>query len=341
MEFESIKKKTSFLNPNQGMEPQAIPSEIRKDPLTGRTARICHFMELNWPKPDFEKLVAGTEKTCPFCPDKLMKVTPSFPPKLLPEGRLTSGGSVLFPNIAPYDGISAVATMGERHFIPMPDLTPELISHNLGLCQEFFRRVHALGHPESVYHLVNWNYMPPAGSSLIHAHLQVFVTAHAPNLMRMELEAAKAYAGDNRGNYWYDLVRSEEDKASRFLGWTGRTAWLVPFAPMGVAGDVMAVVEGAHSTLDLGEQDLADLAQGLGNLLAAYDQMGIYSFNMNFFTGAPGEDSACFHLLFSPRTFFNQALGATDIGALRNLYNETLCMAFPEDIAGKLRPFFD
>ena len=39
-------------------------------------------------------------------------------------------------------------------------------------------------------------------------------------------------------------------------------------------------------------------------------------------------------------TFFNQALGATDVGALRNLYNESICMAYPEEIADMLRPFF-
>jgi hypothetical protein len=74
--------------------------------------------------------------------------------------------------------------------------------------------------------------------------------------------------------------------------------------------------------------------------MRAYDSLGIYSFNMNFFAGKRGDGHARFHLLFSPRTFFNQALGATDVGALRNLYNESLCMAYPEEIALKLRPFF-
>ncbi|MDQ1330558.1 MAG: UDPglucose--hexose-phosphate uridylyltransferase, partial [Thermodesulfobacteriota bacterium] len=45
--------------------------------------------------------------------------------------------------------------------------------------------------------------------------------------------------------------------------------------------------------------------------------------------------------LFSPRTFFNQALGTPDVGALRNLFNETLCMAFPEDIKDMLLPDFN
>ena len=70
------------------MARKAIPSEIRRDPLTGRTARICHFMELTWEKPDFDKLVVGTEEWCPFCPDKVLKVTPCFPEEIVPGGRM-------------------------------------------------------------------------------------------------------------------------------------------------------------------------------------------------------------------------------------------------------------
>ena len=53
MQFERIKKETIILNPQKDMAEQRIPSEIRLDPLTGRTARICHFMKLHWEKPDF------------------------------------------------------------------------------------------------------------------------------------------------------------------------------------------------------------------------------------------------------------------------------------------------
>ena len=97
----------------------------------------------------------------------------------------------------------------------------------------------------------------------------------------------------------------------------------------------------ASSTLELTDDDLNDIADGLTRLMAAYDKMGIFSFNMNFFTGARGDDFTRFHLLFSPRTFFNQALGTPDIGALRNLFNETLCMAFPEEINTMLKPDFE
>lgn len=332
MKFEAIKKETIVLNPNENLAERRIPSEVRIDPLTGRTARICHFMKLQWEKPDFEALIAGTESWCPFCADKVLNVTPFFPKAIIPEGRLQKKDMVLFPNIAPYDSIGAVATFGSRHYIPMTDLTPELIASAFGFALDFFRRVEHSGHPESVYHIINWNHMPPAGSSLIHPHLQVFSTSSAPNLMRQELEASKNYLDSHGSNFWDDLIAAEKESGQRYLGKIGRTHWMMTFAPMGVAGDVLAVSEDVCCTLDLEAQDLADLAKGIASVIAEYDKMGIYSFNMNFFTGAATDEHFRFHLIFSPRTFFNQKLGTPDIGALRNLYNESLCMAYPEEI---------
>ena len=120
MEFEAVRKETVMLNPQKEMEERRIPSEIRIDPLTGRTARICHFMQLQWEKPDFEAMVAGTDAWCPFCKDKVLEVTPCFPPDLIEEGRMQQDDMVIFPNIAPYDSIGACATFGSRHYIPMP-----------------------------------------------------------------------------------------------------------------------------------------------------------------------------------------------------------------------------
>ena len=88
MKFESIKKETVILNPQKDMAERRIPSEIRIDPLTGRTARICHFMKLQWEKPDFNALVSGTEAWCPFCADKTLYIdykTPSMLKRFISE----------------------------------------------------------------------------------------------------------------------------------------------------------------------------------------------------------------------------------------------------------------
>ena len=340
MKFEAIERETAILDPGNNMQRKTIPSEIRKDPLTGRTSRICHFMPLKWEKPDFDQLTAGTEKICPFCPDKVMKVTPCFPEDLVPEGRMVVDDKVLFPNIAPYDSLSACATFSSQHFIPMTAITPQHITGAFCLAINFFRRIDEIKHPESVYHLINWNYMPASGSSLIHPHLQVFVSAYAPNLLNEELNSAKDYMIRNGTNYWDDLVQTEKAKGKRFLGKIGRTNWLTVYAPLGVAGDVTVIVDDICSTLELTEDDIAHIAQGLTKLMAVYDKMGIYNFNMNFFPGTRGQDHTRFHLVFSPRTFFNQALGTPDVGALRNLYNEGICMAFPEEINEMLKSEF-
>ncbi|MGD8342943.1 MAG: hypothetical protein PVI38_03605 [Desulfobacterales bacterium] len=340
MKFEAIERETVILDPNNNMARKSIPSEIRKDPLTGRTSRICHFMPLKWEKPDFDQLVAGTQEYCPFCPDRVMQVTPCFPEEIVPEGRMILDDKVLFPNIAPYDSLGACATFSSQHFIPMTDIAPGHIVDSFRLAIQFFQRVEDIHHPESVYHLINWNYMPASGSSLIHPHLQVFASAYAPHLLQEELNCAKMYLKQQGTNYWDDLVKTEEAEGQRFLGQIGRTSWLTVYAPLGVAGDVMAVVDATSCTLDLTDDDIENLAQGLTKLMAAYDKMGVYNFNMNFFPGDRGDAHARFHLVFSPRTFFNQTLGTPDVGALRNLYNEGICMAFPEEINEKLKSEF-
>ena len=340
MEFEAIARETVLLDPGNDMAPKHIPNEIRRDPLTGKTARICHFRELKWKKPDLEKLVAATESWCPFCPDKVLEVTPCFPPDILPEGRMTLDDKVLFPNIAPYDRLSAVATLGSRHYMPMTEIDPRQIADGFSLTLKYFRHLHGLKHPESVYHLVSWNYMPAAGSSIIHPHLQVFATSFAPNFLREKLEAAKTYLDVNKSNYWDDLVRAEKENGDRYLGDIGRTTWLSVFAPLGSVGDVMATVDGVRSTLELAEDDLLDLATGLTKLMAAYDRIGIYNFNMSFFSGSRNDDHARFHLIFSPRIYFNPSIGTPDVAALGRLFGESVCMGFPEEISKLLKTEF-
>jgi galactose-1-phosphate uridylyltransferase len=99
-------------------------------------------------------------------------------------------------------------------------------------------------------------------------------------------------------------------------------------------------MEDVHCILGLTDADLADLGTGLARLMAAYDRIGIYSFNMNLFTGAVTDDHFRVHLVFSPRAFFSQKLGTPDKGALQHLYNESVCMAFPEEIALLLKNGF-
>jgi galactose-1-phosphate uridylyltransferase len=222
----------------------------------------------------------------------------------------------------------------------MAEFEPQCIADGFRLAMKYFRHLHALGHPESVYHLLSWNYMPASGSSIIHPHLQVFPTAFAPNLLREKLQAAKNYMQINGTNYYEDLIAAEKKARDRFLGEIGRTTWLTVFAPLGAVGDVIAVVDDVRSTLELTDQDLEDLAVGLTKLMTAYDRLGIYNFNMSFFTGSLEDDHSRFHLIFSPRIYFNPAIGTPDVAALGRLLGESVCMGFPEEINKLLKVEF-
>jgi len=340
MKFEAVQKEAVILDPQNDMQPKKIRLEVRRDPLTGRCARISHFRALKWELPDIEKLVAGTEAWCPFCPDKVMHATPCFPSDIIPGGRLVEGDKVLFPNIAPYDALGAVATLGSRHYIPMAKIEPERIAAGFALACIFFERTRAIGHPESVYHLVSWNYMPASGSSLIHPHLQVFATSTPPNQLQAELRAAADYFSTRGSVYWDDLAASEKEHGRRYLGEIGRTRWLCAYAPFGAVGDVIGIVDEVSTTLEMTPADWQDLATGLTCAMAAYDRMGLYNFNVSIFPGRREDRHMRFHVVLSPRIYFNPALGTPDAAALRNLFGDSVCMAFPEDIAGQLKNEF-
>jgi galactose-1-phosphate uridylyltransferase len=270
----------------------------------------------------------------------VLTATPCFPRDLAPDGRFFREDQVLFPNLAPYDGLGAVATLGGRHYIPMAAIEPKRIASGILLALDFFRHLQALKHPESVYHLISWNYMPASGSSLIHPHLQVFASSTAPNQLREELTAAKAYFLENHSNYWDDLVQLEHSEGGRYIGKIGRVSWLANFAPFSVAGDVVGVVDDCRVMLDLSDTDVAAIAQGLTSAMAAYDKMGIYNFNVCFFPGTEQDRFARLHLVFSPRIYYNPALATPDTTALRTLYNESICVGFPEEIAEMVRKEF-
>jgi hypothetical protein len=168
-------------DPRHNFALSTIASEIRYDPLTGDSGRLCHFLFNSAPPTDLSALIANSAVTCPFCPGAVDKVTPRFPEDLLPEGRLRHGAAVLFPNLFPYDDVSAVAVISECHFHPLEDIPKQIIVDGITIARKFLRRIEA-GHRESAdpgYGIVVWNYLPPAGASQVHPHMRPIRAIHS------------------------------------------------------------------------------------------------------------------------------------------------------------------
>jgi LAO/AO transport system ATPase len=67
IEYRVQKKISRIHDPRRNFELTEIESEVREDPLTGETARICHFSFPKREVPDLAPLAESTRANCPFC----------------------------------------------------------------------------------------------------------------------------------------------------------------------------------------------------------------------------------------------------------------------------------
>ena len=140
--------------------------------------------------------------------------------------------------------------------------------------------------PAAAWSSVNANYMPPSGASLVHPHLQSAHDACGLTGQRVLVEQSGAWQDGHGSSYWTALVEQEAG-GPRWVGRTGRVAWLTPFAPTGFH-EVWGVAGGAADLTELTEQDtVADLGQGLSQILAAYRAWNLASFNFALIGGGP------------------------------------------------------
>ena len=106
IEFRKTVEESKMLNPMKDFSPETHTIEYRIDPLTGRACLLNLTAikgGLKFPSALDENQISDiAEKTregCFMCPENVGKVTPQYPPEILPEGRLHGSEATLFPNI--------------------------------------------------------------------------------------------------------------------------------------------------------------------------------------------------------------------------------------------------
>ncbi len=327
-------------DPRRGFELTDVESEIRYDPLTGESSRICHFSLPAAAPPDLAAIVEARRPGCPFCPGRVAAITPRFPDALVPGGRFVRGESVVFPNLFPYDEVSAVLVPGAAHDLAMSDVPESLVVAAVSTARDFLRVVvpRLEGNP---FGIVTWNHMPPAGGTQIHPHLQVVATSEPGNAIRRELAAEDGWLEARGRPYAVEMLQAEET-AGRVVGRTGAWTWVVPFAPTGVLGDCRAVLPGKSSVLDLDDREVADFAAGLRRALRGFAGSGLWSFNLTFVPDRAGERTGR-HALSArllPRMYIDPVLHTPDANYLHMLLGERFSMAWPEEVAARLRDAF-
>lgn len=334
--FETQRQACRFLDPTRDFEPVEKITEIRTDPLSGRTSRILE-MGFSPTKPDVTKMVDTSRAAFnPFAADKRDAVTPKFLDEAegIPGGRLARGEALVVPNLFPYDRYSAVTILSDDDFVPLTGFTERLLTDGFGAGLEYLRRVRDTDGSGALRHYsVNWNYMPLAGGSLVHPHHQLIASPVPTNYLRDVEAGLKRYGGD----YFADLATVEEG-GERWVGREGGVAWLVGFAPLGQI-DILGVFAGRRSLFDLTENDLGALSRSLVRVFRYLDEEGFASFNFALY-GLEGAEGFEAHCRLSPRFLLSNELGASDVNYFEISHVESLAFFYPEAAAQGLRVRF-
>ncbi len=333
--FERREKIARYLDPRKDYAEVAVSCEIRRDPLTGRSGRVAHVLGFHLQPANLAPLIEASRAGCPFCPERVLEVTPRFPADVTPKGRVVCGEAVLFPNLAPYDEHSAVTAISHEHYVPMDAFTPTLLYNAFEACRMYFHDAQRL--PGTTYALAFWNYLPASGGTQIHPHLQLFATDTPGNALEQELDASARYQQAEGSSYWADLLDTEERLGERFVARGAHTAWLTAFVSESLLTDTLILFPGQRTITDLPEAALEEFCGGLVQALRVLAAQGVYSFNLAFYPATPDRTDVWLHARLSPRVYMTPRFWGTDTSALHHLYNEHFMVRTPESAASALR----
>jgi len=305
--------------------------DVRVDPLTGHTSRILPNRGLMPPNDfDLEAFARENEERCPFCPERIERLTPKLPPAVHAEGRIMRGEAVLFPNLHAYGSHSCVSVYSPRlHYLPLARITESVMADNLSVQVQYAKAVMA-AYPESRWSSINANHMLPSGSSLFHPHLQGLVDS-TPTTIQRQLANVPAARFD-------EYLNTERRDGRRFLRNSGRVQWLVSFAPIAPA-EIRAFVPGVASSAELGDELVAELARGLTITLGAYADMGYESFNLAMYGAPPATAGYPLNFRIACRSNL-RPFYRSDSTFLERLHWEGAVDLVPEDFAERIRDRF-
>ena len=320
-----------ILDPRRDFAPTKLTLEIRWDSLTGQTSRILPSAGLLRPAAfDLHELAEQTRSGCPFCGERIEEATPKLPPSVAPEGRIRRGEAVLFPNLLPYSKHSSVSVYSpQRHFLPLAEMTAELVADNLATQVEFARAV-MRADEEATWASVNANHMLPAGSSLFHPHLQGSVNPTPTTFQRL--------LADTPVERFREYVDEEKRQGRRYLGSTGSIDWLAAFAPLGPA-ELRAFAFGIASPAELADEQVRELAEGIAAGLRLYDELGFNSFNLAVYGAPPRARGYPLNLRLVARSTL-EPLYRSDATWLERLHWEAAVDIAPEALADLARSRF-
>ncbi len=257
--------------------------EIRTDPVTLRSSRITYSRarEKDRGQDSTAPLENGDLDTthCPFCPENVTRMTPMLSQNLGLGKRLITNESILFPNLFPYTKWSAVALFDRQHYVEIGRAS--VASYRDCLVNVSRYLFHVLKTDNAVvFTSITQNFLPAAGGSLVHPHLQVHAEQYLPYFHMQLKNRADAYRERYGSSIYSDWIEKEKARKERYIGSTGKWEWAAAFAPEGFY-EIWGVCPGVYSMAEFENEKMwTDLANGILNTQKFYRSMGRNSYNL-------------------------------------------------------------
>jgi UDPglucose--hexose-1-phosphate uridylyltransferase len=345
MDFAFEKRLARLHSPLKNFELDEQVVEHRRDPLTGRRSIVLKDRReyvKRYIQTDERALAETAERTrqgCPFCPEKAETSTPRFPADLVPEGMIKIGEARTFPSLFAHSEFNAVTVIANTHYLRPREFTGRMLSDALEASTLYLRLVHEKN-PDVRHGAVLVNCLAPAGSTVVHPHMQAVASDQPFNMLAEVDQRAREYWKANGSNYWKDLILEEKRRGERYLGSLDMSDWLTAYSPIGldetwgIACDVTDLTRVSRSTLE-------SLADGLPRVLGYYDNIGIRSFNAIVFSSPFGGDSSYGSVVLKVASRYGfQIHNVNDVWGLRYFLDESEVFDSPEDVTTELRKDF-
>jgi len=346
IEFSKTIRKVAILNPMTGFKRDEWEIEFRSDPLTGRNTTVIPKLRDYWlrfVKSDYEQLrslVVESSKKCPFCPDNALTRTPKFLEEEFEEGRLTEGEAVAFPNLIGHADRSAVVVLSRSHYLPLSKFDVNLLFNGLKLGIKILKRWSEI-YEHIDFGLLIFNYLPPAGSTIIHPHMQVLGRDRPVTLQKLLIESSFEYTWRNGSSYWRDLINTERELNERYLNEKDGIVWIVPYAPTRGIMEVHGIAYEPLGIFELDDKHILAIADGMSKILLFYENMGVSSFNAAIIPGPLRSKLDYYHINIRviARPGISR-LSFTDSWCLPYLLWDGEAIEEPESLASELKNYF-
>ncbi len=317
--------------------------EVRQDPVFLKQSRIT-FSRSKEKERGIEKFYSPPDidmnrEKCPFCSENIEKATPILSEKFNLTDRLVYKNSVLFPNLFPYTEWSGVSIFDDIHYVEMGSASIESYGDCLINCSHYLSEIRKAD-PQSVFMAITQNYLPAAGGSLIHPHLQVHATKIISENHRIIQTRYDQHKKKFGSDIFSDYLKEEKKRKIRYIGNTGLWEWMAAFAPQGFF-EIWGICPGKSSVLEFENHKLwYDLAKGILNTQKFYKSMNRNSSNFAIISTEDNESGPSLKISMITRSGYAPWV-RSDITGFEFAFSEMATFTLPETTCENARLFWE